>query len=102
MSMAFVRFCLIVPLLYPAAVVLSFSIGVGGCLCPNSSNVVLSTAPYFALMKTAPISASTAEDITCLRFFADDQNCSVGKFFVVFGGVSHVKKNPSPAFGFIF
>jgi hypothetical protein len=33
---------------------------VGGCLCANSSNVVLRTAPSFALMKTAPISASAA------------------------------------------
>jgi hypothetical protein len=65
--MAFVCFSLIVPLLYPVAVLLSVSIGVEGCLCPNSSNVVLRTAPSFALMKTAPISASAAEDITCLR-----------------------------------
>jgi hypothetical protein len=64
--MAFVRFCLIVPLLYPVAVVLSVSTGVGGCLCPNSSNVVLRTAPSFAFMKTAPIYASAADDITCL------------------------------------
>jgi hypothetical protein len=76
MSMAFVRFCLIVPLLYPVAVVLSVSIGVGGCLCPNSSSVVLRTAPSFALMNTAPISTSAADDITC---------------FVAFGGVSHIK-----------
>jgi hypothetical protein len=65
--MAFVRFCLIVPLLYPVAVVLSVSIGVGGCVCPNSSNVVLRTAPSFEFMKTAPISASAADYITCLR-----------------------------------
>jgi hypothetical protein len=39
--MAFVRFCFIVPLLYPVAVVLSVSIGVGGCVCPNSSKVVM-------------------------------------------------------------
>jgi hypothetical protein len=67
MPMAFVRFCLIVPLLYPVAVVLSVYIGVGGCLCPSYSNVVLRTAPSFALMKTAPISAFAAEDITCFR-----------------------------------
>jgi hypothetical protein len=67
MSMAFVRFCFIVPLLYPVAVVLSVSIGMGGCLCPSSSNVVLGTAPSFALMRTAPISASAAYDITCFR-----------------------------------
>jgi hypothetical protein len=42
-------------------------IGVGGCLCHNSSNVVLRTAPSLAFMKTAPISASAADYITCLR-----------------------------------
>jgi accessory gene regulator protein AgrB len=65
--MAFVLFYLILRLLYPVAVVLSVSIGVGGCLFPNSSNVVLRIAPSFAFMKTAPVSASAAEDITCLR-----------------------------------
>jgi hypothetical protein len=65
--MVFVRFCFIVPLLYPVVVVLYVSIGVGGCLCPNYSNVVLRTAPSFALLKTAPISASAADNITCLR-----------------------------------
>jgi hypothetical protein len=62
-----VRFCFIVPLLYPVAVVLSVSIGVGGCGCPNSSNGVRRTAPSLAFIKTAPIYASAAEDITCLR-----------------------------------
>jgi hypothetical protein len=65
--MAFVRFCSIVPLLYPVAVVLSVYIGVGGCLCPNSSNVVLRTAPSLAFIKTAPFSASAADNIMCLR-----------------------------------
>jgi hypothetical protein len=67
MSMAFVRFCFIVPLLYSVAVVLSVYIGVGGCLCPNSSNIVLRTAPSLAFIKNAPISASAADEITCLR-----------------------------------
>jgi hypothetical protein len=65
--MALVLFCLIVSLLYPVAVVLSVSIGVGGCLCPNSSNVVLRTTPSYAFMNTAPISASAADYITCFR-----------------------------------
>jgi hypothetical protein len=39
----------------------------GGCGCPNSSNVVRRTAPSLEFMKTAPISASAAKDITCLR-----------------------------------
>jgi hypothetical protein len=41
----------------------------GGCGCPNSSNVVRRTDPSFAFIKTAPISASAAEDMTCLRTF---------------------------------
>jgi hypothetical protein len=65
--MAFVRFCLNVPLMYPVAVVLPVSIGVVGCLYPNSSNIVLRTAPSFALMNTAPISFSAADEITCFR-----------------------------------
>jgi hypothetical protein len=65
--MAFVRFCFIVPFMYSVAVVLSVSIGVGGCVCPNSSNVVLWNAPSLAFIKTAPIYASAAEDMPCLR-----------------------------------
>jgi hypothetical protein len=62
-----VRFCFIVPLLYPVAVVLSVSNGVVGWGCPNSSNVVRRTVPSLALIKTAPISAYAADDIPCLR-----------------------------------
>jgi hypothetical protein len=51
----------------PVAAVLSVSIVVGGLGCPNSSNVVRRTAPSLAFIKTAPISASAAEDITRLR-----------------------------------
>jgi hypothetical protein len=64
--MAFVPFCSIVLLLYPVAVVLSVSICAGGCLCLNSYNVVLRTAPSLAFIQTAPISASAAEDIVSL------------------------------------
>jgi hypothetical protein len=53
--------------MYPVAVVLSVSIGVGGGGCPNSSNVVLRTAPSLEFMKTAPIYASAADNITCFR-----------------------------------
>jgi hypothetical protein len=67
MSIALVRFCFIVPLLYPVAVVLSVSNGVGGWWCPNSSYVARRTVPSLALMKTAPISAPASDDITCLR-----------------------------------
>jgi accessory gene regulator protein AgrB len=62
-----VHFCFIVPLMYPVAVVLSVSNGVGGCGCPNYSNVVRRTALSYAFIKTAPMYASAAKDITCLR-----------------------------------
>jgi hypothetical protein len=67
MSTAFVRFCSIVKLMYPVAVVFSVSNGVGGCGCPNSSNVVRRTASSLEFIKTAPISAYAAKDITSLR-----------------------------------
>jgi hypothetical protein len=87
--MAFVRFCLIVPLLYHvAAVVLSVSIGVGGCLCPNSSNDVRRNAPSFAFMKTTPISASAAEDITCLRTLLMIKIAPFVSFLLVFLSLS--------------
>jgi hypothetical protein len=57
--MARVRFCFIVPLLYPMGVMLS--------VCKDSSRIVRSTVPYFAFNNTAPLSASVADDITCLR-----------------------------------
>jgi hypothetical protein len=65
--MAHVHLCLIVSLLYPVDVVLSVCSGVCGCGCPISSNVVRKSVAYFALRKTDPISASAADDITCLR-----------------------------------
>jgi hypothetical protein len=99
--MAFVRFCLIVTLLYPVAVVLLVSIGVGGYVCPNSSNVVQRTAPSLAFIKTAPISASAAEDMACLRTLLIIKIAPFVSFFM-FCGVSHVKESSSPAFCFIF
>jgi hypothetical protein len=65
MSMACVRLCFIVSLLYHVAVVLSVCNGVGGCGCPISSNVVHKIVASFALRKNDPIYAS--DDITCLR-----------------------------------
>jgi hypothetical protein len=95
--MAFVRFCFIVPLLYPVAVVLSVSIGVGGCLCPNSSNVVLRTAPSLAFIKTAPISASAAEDITFLRTLLMIKIAPFVSFLSVFVSLP-MQNNPLPCF----
>jgi hypothetical protein len=46
---------------------LSVCKGVGGLGCPNSSSIVRSTVPSLAFKNTAPIYASAADDITCLR-----------------------------------
>ena len=43
---------------------LSIWIGVGGCLWPSSSRVILSTFASFALWKSAPSSALAADDAT--------------------------------------
>ena len=61
MSMAFVRLILIVELAKPTAVELSVCIGVGGCGCPSSCNVIRSGTEVWQLWKTPPISASAAE-----------------------------------------
>ena len=50
----------------PSAVVLSVYIGVGGCLCPISSSVVLAGTAFLQLMKSAHSSASAADDMTAL------------------------------------
>jgi hypothetical protein len=71
MSIARVRLCLIVSLLYPMAVVLSVLSGVGGwvggCGCPISSKVVRKSVASFAFRNTDPIYVSAADDITCFR-----------------------------------
>ena len=48
----------------PVAVILLQCIGVGGCLCPISSSVILMIFPSFALMNKAASSASAADAIT--------------------------------------
>ena len=48
----------------PITVVLSFWIGVGGCLCPIYSTVVCAGIASGELIYSDPISASAAEVIT--------------------------------------
>ena len=50
----------------PLAVELSVWIGVAACGYPISWRVVRKISPSFALMKRPAISASAAEDMTCL------------------------------------
>ena len=54
-----------VPLTIPLAVLLSTWMGVAGCSCPNSSNVVRMLVPSLAFKNNDPNSVSEANDITC-------------------------------------
>jgi hypothetical protein len=67
MSIARVSLCQVVPLMYTVAMVVSGCSGVGGCGCPIYSYVVSKIVASFAFKNTDPISASVADDITCLR-----------------------------------
>ena len=66
MSIGLVLFGCTLLLTTPLAVELSVCIGVGGCGCPISANMFLMCTASLALMKSAPNSASAAEDITAL------------------------------------
>ena len=69
MSMGLVRFGWIVLFTTPHAVELSTWIGVGGCLCPNSSSRCRIGTASRALMYSAPSSASAADDMTALMIW---------------------------------
>ena len=64
MSMALSAFGKILLVSSACAVALSVCIGVRGCGCPSSINVVRIETAVFALIKRAPSSASAADDIT--------------------------------------
>ena len=64
MSMDLDLRCLTVSLMMPEAVELSVCMGDGPCGCPISSNKVMITSPYLALMNKPPNSVSAAEAIT--------------------------------------
>jgi hypothetical protein len=51
MSIALERLCLTLELAIPVAVEFSVTMGVGGCLCPNSSRVILSEDGLFAVVE---------------------------------------------------
>ena len=70
MSIALVRFGCILPFTTASAIALSVCIGVAGCLCPNSSNIILMYTASRAVIYSADISASVADDITCLMICA--------------------------------
>ena len=63
MSMALVRFGLIVSRAKPSAVVLSVHSGVAGCGCFISSSVTCIGHPVCAFTKRPPVSDSAADDM---------------------------------------
>ena len=69
-QMSFVRFGCILPLMTASAIGLSVCIGVGGCLCPISSKMILMYTAYRAMMYNYANSASVANDITCFIIWA--------------------------------
>ena len=60
----------------PTAVELSMCIGVGGCGCPNSSNVNLKIFASFAFRNKALSSALAADAATCFNS-THDLNISI-------------------------
>ena len=81
MSMAFVRLGCILPLITASAMALSVCSGVGGCLCPNSSNMILMYTASRAIMYNPANSASVADDITFLMM------CAMFSTAPLFGGI---------------
>ena len=63
-SMAFVCFGCILPLMTASAIELSVCSGVGGCLCPISSKMILMYSASLAIRYKATNYASVADDIT--------------------------------------
>ena len=64
MSMAFVHLGCTLLLMMPSAVELSVWMGVRGCGCPISSNIIRSSTALHAFMYNPPNSAYDAEDMT--------------------------------------
>ena len=53
-------------LITSSTIALSVCIGVGGCLCPISSTMMWMYTASLAMMYSAAVSASVADDMTCL------------------------------------
>ena len=70
MSIDFVRFGCILPLHTASAITLSVCNGVGGCLCPIYSSIILMYTALRAMMYSAASSASVADVMTCLIMWA--------------------------------
>ena len=66
MSIAFVHFGCILPLHTASAIALSVCNGVGGCLCPISSSIILMYIASRTMMYSATSSDSVADFMKCL------------------------------------
>ncbi len=70
MSIAFDRLGVIFALMTASAMVLSVCMGVAGCLCPISSNIILIYTASLAIIYSAASSASVADVMTFLMMWA--------------------------------
>ena len=68
--MEFNRLLVMLLVTTPCAVVLSVCIGISGCVCPISSSDWSAGMASLQLTKSAPSSASAADDITALMILA--------------------------------
>ena len=76
-----------------SAIELSVCNGVGGCLCPISTRIILMYTASRVMMYSAPNSASVADDMTCFIM------CAILSMAPLLGGlsVSCDRKNWPPA-----
>ncbi len=93
MSMALVCLGCTLPFMTASAIGLSVCIGMGGCLCPNSSSMILMYTASRAIMYSPASSASVADDMTFLMM------CAMFSTAPLFGGmaVSFDRKKCPPA-----
>ena len=70
MYIHFVSFCFILPLHTASAITLYVCSGVGGCLCPISSSIILMYTASHAMMYSDASLASVDDVITCLIMWA--------------------------------
>ena len=74
MFIALDRQCFVVLFAIPNAVVLSVYNGVGGCMWPRSSSVILDGVAVFVLWNIPANSDSSANETTCFKIFARIKN----------------------------
>ena len=81
MSMVLVRLGRMLPFMTASAIAFSVCGGVGGCVCPNSSSMILIYTALCAIMYSPASSASVADDMTFLMM------CAMFGIAPLFGGM---------------